>query len=129
MATETINPTDQAVDTLLAKVRGPAILEKLAHDWNIVPKSPAQAGQLLELADELHNAKLNESVKTAAAGNDPFLDRAINGVRQATGQPRIPEEMFKEAAANVINTDGDVAKAAMTYIDHLVALENQAARQ
>lgn len=116
-----------AVDTLLAKVRGPAILEKLARDWNIHARTPAMRQQFLELADEMHNAQLNDNVK-AASDRDPFLDRALNGVRQANGRsPIVADDLLKEAAVNLFSSDQDVVNASIEYADYLQKLEQQAA--
>jgi hypothetical protein len=127
MAAQALTP-EQAVDVLTGKVRGPAILHKLAADWNIHPRTPAEAYQLLELADHLHEAKLADSVKTASATGDPFLSRALHGLRQATGKPAIPESLFKEAAAHALTTDPEIAAAAIGYIDYLTAEEQLAAQ-
>lgn len=128
MGTETLPDIDPAFNTLHARLRGPAILEKLAADWNIQPRNNAHARQLIELADNLHEAKLNDTVKAAAADEDPFLNRALTGVRQAMGRPSVPDRLFKTAAVNVLAQDKEVAEAALTYVDYMIATEKQAAQ-
>lgn len=127
MANEATQTVESDLDTFHSNIRGLAVLEKLATDWNIHPRNSAQARQLLELADELGEERDKTIVKAASNDEDPFLNYALSGLRQATGRPQTPDSLFKQAASNIIQEDEVVRKAALHYVDHMLALEQQAA--
>lgn len=114
-----------ARETLINRVERPAILEKLARDWNIVPQGPADEQAIFEMADALENAYAANQVKTAAHGT-PFLADALTGLRQALSQEGLdagpaPQDHQVKAASFQLAQDPDVAFAAYDYLQHLHA--------
>lgn len=122
-----LNKPVAAVQTLQAKVGIPAFREKLARDWNIVPRNDAELQQLLQLGQLLQAAQVQEQVKSASVGN-PFLASAIDGLQSALGQEGIDvglndhQTAVKEAAFTMTQ-DKDVAFAALEYANYLAATE------
>lgn len=125
---EKLKVPDAAVDFLRNSVRYPAFMEKLARDWNIQPRNQAEAGQLVHLAGVLRAATINEQVKTASNGN-PYLAETIANLEttlQSEGAwtgPTGHEQLYKEAACNLVAHDANVAKAALDYASYLSELE------
>lgn len=119
---------EKEVALLVEKVQLPAMLEKLARDWHIYPRTQAEVGQLLETADLLREAKAREHVKQASEG-DPFIAGALDGLRQALGAegmqvgPTRQEDQLKEASFKVTSGNPDVAHAALAYAEFLAAQE------
>ena len=131
--TATLQVPHASIATLRERVRKPAFLEKLARDWNVVPRTKADEDQLFEIAGYLRAAHNQEQVKTAST-NNPFLTNVLNGLKNAlrdegfqTG-PTTSEQLQKQAAAQQVQTDQVVADAAAEYGNYLLSLEQVATR-
>jgi hypothetical protein len=106
-----------AYEVLVNKVHRPVFLEKLAAEYNIIPQSPQDEFQLLELAGLLREARESQTVKTAAAGGgNNFLTEATDSLKGALSQlgygqvPTFRDRLIKQAAAG-LSQDPEVVRA------------------
>jgi hypothetical protein len=129
MANNIQNFPDDAIEVLSREIHDPCFFQKLANDWNIVPRSQEEGSQLLELAAVLRGTR-EAQVKTAAAPSNTFLTGALDSLKGALGDrgiyagPTTDVQTIKSAAAQAAQ-DPAVAQAALKYAQHLFAtIEN-----
>ena len=122
MTTNTQFP-DEAVEVLSREIHDPCFFQKLANDWNIIPRSPEEQSQLLELAAILRGTR-EEQVKTASVQGNGFLTGAIDSLKGALTDrgydpgPTADIRAIKEAAAQA-SQHPVIANAALQYAQHL----------
>jgi hypothetical protein len=123
------NFPDDAIEVLSREIHDPCFFNKLANDWNIVPRSQEEGTQLLELAAVLRGTH-EAQVKTASAPGNTFLTGALDSLKGALSDrgiyagPTTDVQTIKAAAANAAQNP-QVAEAALKYAQHLFAtLEN-----
>jgi hypothetical protein len=120
---------DDAIEVLSREIHDPCFFQKLANDWNIVPRSQEEGSQLLELAAVLRGTR-EAQVKTASAPGNSFLSGALDSLKGALSDrgidagPTTDTQAIKTAAANA-SQNPQIAGAALKYAQHLFAtLEN-----
>jgi len=117
------NFPDEAVEVLSREIHDPCFFQKLASDWNIVPRSQEEQTQLLELAAILRGTR-EEQVKTASFQGNSFLTGALDSLKGALSDrginagPTADVQAIKQAAARA-SQHPVIAEAALRYAQHL----------
>lgn len=104
--------------TLVSNVHAPIFFEKLASEYNIVPRNEEEQAALLELAGILQVEQAKHSVKQASAPS-PFIsavDELKGALNQSNGTTHETsfDRLVKSAADQFLN-DSEIADAAFTW--------------
>lgn len=116
----------EAYNLLVEQVHAPVFFQKLARDYNVVPRSQQEQLELLELAGLLQNAQNEQATKEAASGGG-LITQAVDGLKTHLGRqgsfvaPTSQERLVKAAAAEAVQNPG-LRQAALQYVDYLASL-------
>lgn len=120
----TLPTEDQAREScafMAQEIHVPAFFEKLAQ-YDIRPKTEAEAQQMLQYGALLHQAEQNGQLKTATETDEgnPFLAHVIN--KLAAVQPSEQQTTdYVEKLAHCMAADNDIARMAALVYGHVVA--------
>lgn len=87
---------EAAETTLLREIFAPVFFNKLANDYGIVPANDAEAGELLEMAEQLPQLK-------QAAPTTSVISQAADGIRTLTGsRPAVKQAALDAQVSDLV---------------------------
>lgn len=116
---------DQAYDIIVAQVHAPIFFNKLASVYGIVPNTPQDTQELLNLASRLRNAHEAEQVKSAGARSNVLAEAChdIGAVLNEHGYPAPPSNHYQQHATAVASNPL-MKEAALVFRNWLSQTQN-----